>query len=165
MTKEIWKPIECFEGYFASDKGRIKSPFGNILKGSPDNYGYLNTSLKKNNKFVCVKIARIIAKTFIPNPENKPCVDHINTVKTDNRVANLRWVTYKENMRNPLTYIKVLSEVTKPERLKNLDHTGQKLTEEHKKKIGLANKGRTPSNIRAVKCIETGECYKSITEA
>ena len=46
---------------------------------------------------------RLVAKTFIPNPENKEQVDHINTIKDDNRAKNLRWVTGEENMNNPLT--------------------------------------------------------------
>lgn len=46
---------------------------------------------------------RIVAELFIPNPENKPCVDHINCNKHDNRSVNLRWVTYSENMLNPIT--------------------------------------------------------------
>ena len=48
-------------------------------------------------------IHRIVAELFLPNPENKPCVDHINCNKHDNRAVNLRWVTYSENMLNPIT--------------------------------------------------------------
>ena len=54
-------------------------------------------------------IHRAVAELFVPNPENKPCVDHINTIKMDNYVWNLQWVTYKENMNNPITK-KCLSE-------------------------------------------------------
>ena len=49
------------------------------------------------------KIHRAVAELFVPNPENKPFVDHINTDRLDNRAENLRWVTYKENNNNPLT--------------------------------------------------------------
>ena len=48
-------------------------------------------------------IHRIVAELFVPNPENKPCVDHINCNKHDNRAVNLRWVNYSENMLNPIT--------------------------------------------------------------
>jgi hypothetical protein len=39
-----------------------------------------------------------VCLTYLPNPENKPCIDHVNTIKTDNRLENLNWVTHKENM-------------------------------------------------------------------
>lgn len=63
--------------------------------------GYLTLSLSKNGKVTKYRVHRLVAEAFIPNPENKLKVDHINAVRTDNKVANLRWVTSKENAHNP----------------------------------------------------------------
>lgn len=52
-------------------------------------------------------VHRLIAETFIPNPENKPYIDHINTIRDDNRIDNLRWITAKENANNPITITKI----------------------------------------------------------
>lgn len=112
--EEIWKDIEGYEGlYMVSSLGRVKSLDridgrgwnikGKILKQTLDKKGYLNVGLSKNNNRTLYKVHRLVAETFIPNPDNKPEIDHISTLKTDNMVENLRWVTTKENSNNPLT--------------------------------------------------------------
>ena len=108
---EIWKPVVGYEGmYEVSSYGRVKSfkprSNGKILKGKIDKGGYLLVILCKDKKQTTYKVHRLVAEHFIPNPQNKPCIDHINTVRTDNRVENLRWATYKENGNNPLTKTK-----------------------------------------------------------
>ena len=73
-------------------KGRILKPMLNR--------GYLSVTLYTNNKQTFHNIHRLIALHFIPNPENKPCIDHINRIRSDNRIENLRWVTKAENNQN-----------------------------------------------------------------
>ena len=68
------------------------------LKHCKDSTGYIVRALCKNGKMKTFKLHRLLAIAFIPNPENKPCIDHINGIRNDNRLENLRWVTYQENM-------------------------------------------------------------------
>lgn len=105
LQGEVWKPIIGYEGlYEISNLGRVKSLKGvRILKNSTQKVGYETVGLRKNNQTKVFYIHRLVAEAYIPNIENKPFIDHINRDKTDNRVENLRWVTQKENINNPLT--------------------------------------------------------------
>lgn len=112
---EVFYPLKGWEGIYEINKnGQVKSLSINVqgigngkvwtkerIKNTfVDKDGYIVTGLAKNNKSRGYSIHRLIAITFIPNPENKPCVNHINGIKYDNRIENLEWVTYSENERH-----------------------------------------------------------------
>jgi len=105
MNIEIWKNVDGYNGlYQISSMGNVKNTkTGKNLKPSKNGGGYLFVQLFNNNIGKYYRVHRLVAEAFISNPENKPCVDHINTDKTDNRAENLRWCTHKENCNNPLT--------------------------------------------------------------
>ena len=111
--------------YEVSNLGRVKVN-GKIIKPGLHNHGKFNYYA-----IGCFDIHRAVAELYVPNPENKPCVDHINTDRLDNRAENLRWVTAKENSNNTLTR-KHNSEAQK----------GKLLSEEHKRKLSEARKGK-----------------------
>lgn len=98
---EQWKDIKNYEGlYQVSNLGRVKSLWygkERILKPGMNNYGYLRVPLRKNDKRILYLVHRLVAQAFIPNPDNLPEVNHINEVKTDNRVENLEFCDRKYN--------------------------------------------------------------------
>ena len=100
--EEIWRPIAGYEGlYEVSYDGNVYSHHtGKDLKPRLNTEGYPIVELCKDGQRKCVRIHRLIAQAFIPNPENKPYVDHINRIRNDNRLENLRWVTCSENCIN-----------------------------------------------------------------
>ncbi len=98
--KEMWKDIAGYEGkYQVSNLGNVKNNKTNkILKNRKDKHGYFYVALCKNSKVKAMKVHRLVAQTFISNPKNKPEVNHIDGIKTNNLINNLEWVTHNENM-------------------------------------------------------------------
>lgn len=103
VTEETWKPVKDFEGlYFVSSLGRVLSK-RTIRKPTLINSGYLKVSLKKDGKEYPRTVHRLVAIAFLENPINCKKVNHINGIKTDNRVCNLEWVTPSQNKIHALT--------------------------------------------------------------
>ena len=112
-TTESWKNIKGYEGlYQVSNMGRVKSLERTvtrkngikqtirerILKPSTDKDGYLLVSLYNGRgKVKTFKVHRLVCEAFYENPKKKPCVNHIDENKTNNKASNLEWCTYKEN--------------------------------------------------------------------
>lgn len=93
----IWKKTDYF-WYDVSSTGDVYSlKSGKILKKQTDRQWYSVLNIRVNWKIISIKLHRLVAHTFIVNIEDKPCVNHINWNKSDNRVENLERVTYKEN--------------------------------------------------------------------
>lgn len=99
-SEEIWRDISGYEGFYQiSSWGSVKSfhGHGRILRPYNDSDGYPMVILCKNNHRKSVPIHRLVAHAFIPNPENLPCINHLDEVKSNNRVENLEWCTYLHN--------------------------------------------------------------------
>lgn len=105
--KEQWKPIEDSNGmYEVSNTGKVRSLNYNKsgrtreLKQRINRYGYCVVTLHIEGKQKYPTVHRLVAKAFIPNPDNKPQVNHKSGVKTDNNVENLEWSTTSENVKH-----------------------------------------------------------------
>lgn len=153
-TNEIWRDIKGYENYQVSSLGRVKSirrtvkskngyrtVKERILKPRKNRYGYLQLSLCKENKRKTMLVHRIVCDAFIDNPLNLPQINHRNEDKTDNRVENLEYcdASYNNNFgtRNERAGIAI-----------------------SKAKKGVFN----TKHSKAVKCLETGKIYPSLSE-
>lgn len=94
-----WQPVVGFEKYYlVSDRGQIWSLRRHrTLKPKIDKYGYEAVSLSIQGVLHHRTVHRLVAQAFLPNPSNLPTVNHINEIKTDNRVVNLEWASVKDN--------------------------------------------------------------------
>lgn len=152
-TEEIWKNIIGWEGFYQiSNYGRIKSLARQIKRSNNKKQlfihekilnpidignGYLRVALHRPNKIVNIFCHRLVAIHFIPNPENKPCVNHIDGNTKNNHLSNLEWCTHSENMKHAVQV------------LKNV--------------VPTASRKRFKTKPKKVICIETGEIFKSVS--
>jgi len=108
-TEEIWKEVEGYEGYYeVSNLGNVRSysnraggvtKYPKILKIDKANTGYGCVALTRNRKVKRTPVHRLVAKAFIPNPNNYPCVNHKDENRLNNHVDNLEWCTHLYNVR------------------------------------------------------------------
>ena len=107
--KETWLPIKGFEGlYEVSNLGHVRSlnykntgAVGELKLSYNPTTGYMYVTLRKNNMGISKLVHRLVAETFLPNPNNLEQVDHINSDRTDNKLSNIRWVSRKFNNSRP----------------------------------------------------------------
>ena len=164
---EQWKDIEGYEGiYQISSHGRVKSlprhiksgpveftSKEKILKPIKSNQGYLSYILCNNGERRQLRAHRLVAQAFIPNPQNKPEVNHIDGNKQNNNVINLEWVTRSENQQH------AWDNGLKP-RLVGEKNGFYKKHHSEEAKLKLSKQHSKP-----VINIDTGEVYASISEA
>ena len=162
---EIWKDIKGYEGlYQVSNMGRVKSfNYKNtgkegILEGSKNKRGYKVVHLSKNGKTNHYRIHRLVAITFIPNPNNYPEVNHIDEDKNNNRMDNLEWCDGKYNL-NYGTRNKRISEHRKG-KCSGKEHPryGKSMNKKNKNKLIESHK------VKVIN-LDTGEIFNSMKEA
>lgn len=103
--EEEWRAVDGFTDYMVSNMGKVKSlKWGKerVLKDRPDGSGYFQVVFCVEGKETSHKVHKLVAGAFIhnPTPDDKQLIDHIDRIRTNNTVSNLRWVNRSENMLN-----------------------------------------------------------------
>lgn len=140
---ETWKPIKEDARYFVSDQGNVYSTITNKMlsqKVRSNTCPYYYVSFRKNGKLKHKNVHRLVAEAFVENPHKKPCVNHIDGNKLNNRAENLEWVTDAENQQHAFSM-------------------GLSKTPSNRIEKAIA------SRQRRVKNITTGEIFESIVES
>lgn len=170
MQEEVWKPVPGYEGlYEASSHGRIRSierfvyhrRWGRfqkrksvILKPAVSSRGYYTVVFGINGTRKAYAVHRIIAETFLPNPNNLPVVNHKDEDKTNNAVSNLEWCTQKYN-------INYGNGLKRRATAQSISKKGKHYSPRTEFKPGNA----LPSKMRPILCVETGVLYRSMKDA
>ena len=136
-NKEVWRKVEGYDQPIeVSNLGNVRRSDGKSIKViTHPRKGYNHVSVSINGRSTIALVHRLVAKAFISKPEGKNEIDHINTIKTDNRVENLRWVDHKENCNNPLSIKKYKARVGERNTFygrKHSEETRKHLSEIHK---------------------------------
>lgn len=136
----VIKPIPNYEGlYSATDDGQIYSEYSKkFLKQRLNRKGYWQVSLRKDGKTKTYETHRLIAITFLKNPNNLPCVNHISENKTNNCINNLEWCTYKYNINYGTANARRAATLGRPVYCKELDKTFSSISEAARE-IGVNN--------------------------
>lgn len=155
LVTEMWKDIKDCEGYYMiSSFGRVKSLArlvdykgrksvwkGDMILAQQLNFGYLIVKMMIGKKQITRSVHRLVGEAFISNPENKETINHKNGVKSDNRVSQLEWNTYKENNIHSYAVLK------------------------RKPTMSGGAKGAKHKSSKAIVCINTSEIFESIRQA
>ena len=170
---ENWKKIEGFENYSVSDLGRVRNDkTGRIMKTPCNGHGYPSLNLEGKSGRCFVKVHQLVAKAFLPNPEEKKTINHKNGIKSDNTLTNLEWATHSENTKHALKNGLIDKEYLILRAKKIGFQKGDKLSKEHKDKISQSVSGFgnprckiTPENLKEIFALrELGHSQNYIAE-